>query len=102
MSEACGNEPFALQVLGDSMEPEFKDGHIIVIDPEAVVKNGAYVFAVHDKEYIFRQLQIEGENYYLKPLNDKYPTLEILGLDQVQGVIIQGGGVRRRDRKKYE
>ncbi len=65
MTNHCGNEPFALQVLGDSMAPEFENGHIIVIDPEAVVKDGAFVFAVHDGEYIFRQLQIKDDKYYL-------------------------------------
>ncbi len=98
----CGNEPFALQVLGDSMEPEFKDGHVIVIDPEAVVKDGSFVFAVHQDEYIFRQLKIEGDKYYLQPLNEKYPTLDIPGLEAVRGVITQGGGLRRHERKRYD
>ena len=31
-------EPFVLQVLGDSMIPEFQDGVVIVIDPEGVVQ----------------------------------------------------------------
>ena len=103
MSE-CGNEPFALRVIGDSMEPEFKDGHIILIDPDAVVNDGAYVFAVDGidgDEYIFRQLKIEGDNYTLVALNDKYPEIIISGLEQVHGVIIQGGGLRRHERKNY-
>ncbi len=99
---SCGNEPFALQVLGDSMEPEFKNGYVIVIDPEAVVKDGSFVFAVHNEEYIFRQLKIDGDKYYLQPLNNKYPVLEIPGLEAVQGVVTQGGGLRRRERKRYD
>jgi len=102
MTNHCGNEPFALQVLGDSMAPEFENGHIIVIDPEAVVKDGAFVFAVHDGEYIFRQLQIKDDKYYLKPLNPQYATLEIPGLEAVRGVITQGGGLRRHQRKRYD
>lgn len=98
---ACGGEPFALQVLGDSMEPEFKDGNIIIIDPDAVVEKDSYVFAQYDGEYIFRQLSILDGKYYLKPLNDHYPTHEIPGLQAVLGVIIEGGGRRRRERKKY-
>lgn len=101
MSE-CGNEPFALRVLGDSMEPEFKDGHIIVIDPDGVVENGSYVFAVHEEEYIFRRLLIQDGAYFLEPLNSAYPTLRISGLDKVHGVITSGGGVRRKDRKRYD
>ncbi len=98
----CGNEPFALQVLGDSMAPEFKDGSIIIIDPEAVVKEGSYVFAVHEQETIFRQLKIDGDKYYLQPLNDHYPTVEIPSLTAVHGVITQGGGLRRHQRKHYD
>jgi SOS-response transcriptional repressor LexA len=103
MSE-CGSEPFALRVLGDSMEPEFKEGHVIIIDPDAVVHDGAYVFAVDGidgDEYIFRQLKIEGNQYSLVPLNDNYPSIPISGLEQVHGVIIQGGGLRRSERKSY-
>ncbi len=103
MSE-CGSEPFALRVIGDSMEPEFKDGNIIIIDPDAVVSDGAYVFAVDGidgDEYIFRQLRIEDEKHTLVPLNKNYPEIPISGLEQVHGVIIQGGGLRRGQRKSY-
>ena len=47
-AEAAGcavHEPFALRVLGDSMEPEFPDGAIIIIDPSGVVEDGCYVLA---------------------------------------------------------
>jgi len=101
MSDSCGDEPFALRVVGDSMEPEFKDGNIIIIDPEAVVRDGSYVFAVHEDEYIFRQLSIADGKYQLKPLNESYPYIDISGLDQVRGVITQGGGLRRHQRKHY-
>jgi SOS-response transcriptional repressor LexA len=100
MSE-CGNEPFALRVLGDSMEPEFREGHIIIIEPDGVVAEGSYVFAVYKDEYIFRQLNIKNGQYFLKPLNDKYPILEIAGLDAIKGVITQRAGTRRKEHKHY-
>ena len=37
-SGCASSEPFALRVLGDSMEPEFKDGCVIIIDPDGVVR----------------------------------------------------------------
>ncbi len=100
MSE-CGNEPFALRVLGDSMAPEFIEGHVIIIEPDGVVQNGSYVFAVYEEEYIFRQLLIENQQYFLKPLNDQYPTLEISSLEAVKGVITQRSGTRRKEHKNY-
>jgi len=98
---SCGGEPFALRVLGDSMLPEFKEGDIIVIEPDGAVQNGSFVLAVYDGEYIFRQAVIEDQHYYLKPLNDNYPTLEIPGLQAIHGVVTFGGGIRRKDRKRY-
>ncbi len=97
----CGKEPFALQVLGDSMLPEFKEGNIIIIEPDGVVENGSYVFAIHDEEYIFRQLVIDNEKFLLKPLNLNYPILTISGLDAVKGVITQKAGTRRKEHKNY-
>jgi SOS-response transcriptional repressor LexA len=99
---SCGqNEPFALRVLGDSMEPEFVEGHIIIIEPEGVFKDGSYVLALYQDEYIFRQLVIVDERYFLKPLNDNYPTLEMATLDTIKGVITQRAGSRRREHKHY-
>lgn len=96
-----GNDPFALQVLGDSMEPEFVEGHIVIIEPDGVVENGSYVFAVYEDEYIFRQLLIKNEQYFLKPLNDNYPTLMVSSLEAIKGVITQRAGKRRKEHKSY-
>ena len=96
-----GSEPFVLRVLGDSMEPEFADGSVIVIDPAGVVRDGAYVFADHAGEYIFRQLEMRGPQLLLRPLNDGYPTLELAGLSAIKGVVVQRAGTRRSARKYY-
>lgn len=97
----CGSDLLALRVLGDSMLPEFKEGHIIIIDPEGVVENGSYVLAIHNNESIFRQLIIKDNQYFLKPLNDEYPTLQIADLKAIQGIIIQRAGTRRKEHKHY-
>jgi SOS-response transcriptional repressor LexA len=96
------NEPFALRVLGDSMLPEFEEGVVIVIDPGGAIRDGCYVIAIHNDEYIFRQLRILEQRYYLQPLNDLYDTVEISGLDAVKGVVSQKAGRRRKDRKRYD
>ena len=94
-------EPFALRVLGDSMLPEFSEGAIIVIDPEGTIRDGCYVMAEVKNEYIFRQLRIVENKYYLQPLNDLYDTVEISGEEVIQGVIIQKAGRSRKDHKHY-
>lgn len=95
-------EPFALRVLGDSMQPEFAEGEIIIVEPAGNVSSGCFVVAVHDDEYTFRQLVIEAGRWFLKPLNDAYPTLEVAGIEAIKGIITQKRHPRRRSiRKSY-
>ena len=95
-------EPFALRVIGDSMEPEFKEGAIIIVDPAGVVEDGSYVIAAQGDEYVFRQLVVSNGEMSLKALNDTYPILPLpAGADHIKGVVIQQAGRRRKDRKHY-
>lgn len=88
-SSCSGAESYALMVLGDSMLPEFEEGEVIIIEPEGLAKDGSYVIAHHNGEYIFRQLLIRNQRWFLQPLNDLYPTVEIPGSSAVKGVVIQ-------------
>ena len=106
MESSCsGTEPFALQVLDDSMEPEFKKDCIIIIDASATVKHECYVMASVENGYIFRQLLIEDEKYFIAPLNEAYMhekrevTFEVL-----EGVIVQQASPKgkRSERKRYD
>ena len=101
-SGCASNEPFALRVLGDSMEPEFRDGCIIIIDPAGVIEDGKYVIAEVDGEYIFRQFTQQQGKTFLKPLNAGYKTIEIAGPSVVRGVITQRAGTRRKYHKHYD
>ncbi len=98
---SCGREPFALQVLDDSMTPEFMAEHIIIIDPEAVCQHESFVLAKLGEQFLFRQLLIEPPHFYLKPLNSQYSTIQIDSLNAIQGVITQRAGRRRAERKHY-
>lgn len=101
-SNCAAAEPFALMVLGDSMEPEFVERDIIVIEPEGLATDGSYVMAWLNEEYIFRQLVKDGDKWLLHPLNPAYPDAEIAGLDAVRGVIIQKSKPgRRKEAKRY-
>lgn len=101
-SGCASDEPFALRVLGDSMEPEFKDGCIIIIDPSSDVKSGKYVIAEVDGEYIFRQFVQDGDRYFLKAINEGYKPTEVSGPSVVKGVITQRAGTRRKYHKHYD
>ncbi len=98
---SCGGEPFALRVIGNTMAPEFADGAIIIIDPSGVVKDGSYVLARHEEEYVFRQLVFGEGVYFLKALQQGLEDIEIADLATLEGVIIQRGARRKADRKFY-
>jgi DNA polymerase V len=102
-TSACASgEPYALMVLGDSMLPEFNEGEIIVIEPEGVARDGSYVIAFTNEEYIFRQLIQHPEGWMLKPLNPVYPNIPIDNLDVVKGVIIlKKKPGKRSEQKSY-
>lgn len=83
---------FALVVHGDSMEPEFCNGDIITIDPGREAINGSYVIAKNGEEATFKQLVIDGESVYLKPLNQRYPIKDMTGVEfRIIGVVVFKG-----------
>ncbi len=96
-------EPFALQVLDDSMEPEFKSGCIILIDPTGHATRGSFVVAEKPDEMLFRQLQQSESGWMLTPLNSNYPVQATAAdLSEITGVVVQRAGVRRSYHKTYD
>jgi len=81
---------FALVVKGDSMEPEFTEGDIIIVDPGRAYGNLSYVVVKNGTEATFKQLVIDGASVYLKPLNDRYPIKDITGIEiEIVGVVVE-------------
>lgn len=74
------NATFALRVRGVSMfnpheRRSFREGDIIFVDPAKDFENGSLVIAKlpDSREATFKQLVIEGERQFLKPLNPSWP-----------------------------
>jgi DNA polymerase V len=101
-SNCSSLEPYALRVLGDSMEPEFADGAVIIIDPGYAPRDGAYVVVEYAGDVFFRQLVLEGERRFLAPLNPKYGRFELTPPYTIRGGVVQQVGRRRAQRKHYE
>ena len=104
-SSCSGTEPFALQVLDDSMEPEFKKDCIIIIDASATVTHECYVMASVESGYTFRQLLIEDEKYFIAPLNEAYMhEKREVAFEALEGVIVQQASPKgkRSERKRYD
>lgn len=87
-----GPNAFALRVRGVSMEPKFKDGSIIFVDPDRQADHGSNVVVRLDdeKEATFKQLVIEGDRRFLRPLNPSWPEqlIPINGNATICGVVI--------------
>ena len=59
MDTACVSlEPFALQVLDDSMAPDFPAGAVVVVDPGEPPEDGCFVVIQHDGEVLLRRLRL--------------------------------------------
>jgi len=106
MTQDCSyNELYALQVLDDSMEPEFPVKCIIVIEPSEVCASGAYVIITVDGERLFRQWVRDDQNQeQLVALNPRYPSIALSGTNhKIEGVIVQRN-IRRKIKhyKPYE
>jgi DNA polymerase V len=99
---AEGMEPFALRVLGDSMLPEFEEGHIIVVDPGYPLVSGAFAVLDLEGEILFGQYIRRGAQQWLQYLNPAYGQRELTGPFRVKGVVTQRNTRRRKDTKHYD
>jgi repressor LexA len=70
---------FAVRVVGDSMEPKFCEGDIVIFSPAAEVHNGddCFVRFTSPHETTFKRVFFESDNKIrLQPRNEKYsPTI---------------------------
>jgi SOS-response transcriptional repressor LexA len=80
-----GPRAFALRIEGNSMEPDFRDGDIIVVDPDVQPQPGRYVVARIEEENAatFKRYREKGRDsrgraiVELVPLNPDWPVLSI-------------------------
>ena len=73
---------FAVRVVGDSMEPRFREGDIVIFSPAAEVHNGddCFVRFAMPHETTFKRVFFEPNNKVrLQPRNDSYPPTIVEG-----------------------
>jgi len=73
---------FAVRVVGDSMEPKFHEGDIVVFSPSADVTNGddCFVRFSEPHETTFKRVFFEsGDKVRLQPRNEQYSPIIIEG-----------------------
>lgn len=88
-----GPRAFALRVSGVSMEPKYQHGDIIFVDPDVPAEHGSNIVVRLDDEHqaTFKQLVVEGDHKFLKPLNPDWPgpkLIQINGNATICGVAI--------------
>lgn len=92
-----GKNIFALKIKSDCMEPEFRDGDIVIIQPHTDIGQNDYIVVADrdNNEATLKQLKIYGNKRILHPLNAKYQDIE---LDHKKRYIIVGKVVAKEKR----
>ena len=100
---ALGERAFAIELKGHSMEPEFVEGDVVLIDPDEHPHPGDFVVAKNGEEaatfkkYRPRGIGEDGQEVFeLVPLNDDFPTMR----SDRQHIQIIGTMVEHRRRRK--
>jgi len=95
---------FAMFIRGDSMLPEYKEGDMIVVDPEVAPRPGDFVVAVNGSgEATFKRYRQRGMNeagqdvFELVPLNPDYPTMrsDVVHI-RIVGTVVEQRKFRRK------
>lgn len=86
LSENC----FAIHLDNKSMEPLFKQGTILIFDPQVKPTTGDFVIftVIKSDDVLFRQLFIDGADTYLKAVDPMYRVM-VNEKIAVHGVLIE-------------
>ena len=73
---------FALRVAGDSMEPEFKSGDVVIIDPSTEAGDGDVACVIYEDRKGNRVARLkrycpQGNDVILASINPTHPPVEI-------------------------
>lgn len=97
-----GKQYFALQIKGDSMEPEYLDGDVIIVLKQEDAETGEdVVVMVNGYDATFKRISKVEDGIILRPINPKYNPLPFSAADiqnfpvKVLGVCVE---LRRKKR----
>lgn len=87
---------YAVRVKGDSMQPRFRAGEIVIVEPGAAVVPGddVVVRAVSGRKMVKRLLFQRGNELTLGSVNDRHPPLTI-SLEEIESIHHIAGSVQR-------
>lgn len=98
------DKAFALQIKGDSMEPEFKEGDLVIVDPSIKPTPGEFVVAMNgESEATFKKYRELGYDeheriqFELIPLNPDYTIISTLNQQiRIIGTMVEHRIFRRK------
>lgn len=104
VGEGVGPHTFALWVRGDSMLPQFKEGDLIIVDPDEAPQPGDFVVAKNGsdeatfKKYRPRGIDESGNQVFeLVPLNEDFPSMHSDRQHiEIIGVMVEHRAFRKR------
>jgi SOS-response transcriptional repressor LexA len=81
----------AVQIKDSTMRPRFAEDTVIVIEQGVEVKNRDYVvvYLQEKNNTLFRQILFDGDDVYLKPLNNDFPILQVKSQYKILGCVKQ-------------
>lgn len=99
-----GKQYFGLKIKGDSMEPDYLDGDVIIFQKQDDCENGDdCVVMVNGNDGTFKRVFKNENGIILQPLNNKYQPM-IYSNEQIETLPVKILGVfeelRRKKRKK--
>ncbi len=89
-----GENGYATRLSDASMDPVFPKGVLLIADPDRAARDRSFVIvkrAEHDHP-IFRQIFIDGQDRYLKPLSpdlSQYKMSQLNNNDKILSVVLQ-------------
>lgn len=91
-------DAFAARVVGDSMEPDYREGEIVVFSPSLATPSGSdcFVRLEPDHETTFKRIYFEEDEQVirLQPLNNAYPP-RLVRREHVAGIYAASYVMRR-------
>jgi repressor LexA len=98
-------QAFAARVVGDSMEPDYSEGDIVVFSPMLDTPPGSdcFIRLERDNETTFKRVYFEddGRTIRLQPLNNTYPP-RLVGREEVTGLWAAAYVMRKIRKLKVE
>lgn len=91
IDHATENADFAVKIDGEAMWPLFQKHTVLIISTQKEEQNRDFVLAYLKEEecIVFRQLIIEDQYKFLKPINNIFPVISFNKFDKIIGVVTQ-------------